>query len=386
MSHLVGIGIVLAFLIPHSSTALLLVNPLLCIFYKVFKQNRCGYKYNWIVIFPIIISVLINLNQDISSKSLISTATILLYFFCFPLVGKVKIYNGYFYFVLGFIMVSQLAYAFDIHFMESILDSVYPLTEEEVAETYAKETVNASNILQFRLGGIYHNANQASKYISFLLAAFLCLNYEKPIKQLLPFVVLFFLSALLTGSRTGFIVVSLIITVFFLLVERKSKRWRTVVVVVTFIAAFLLLFSGESSVFRGLNVRQGFNDSANVKFDAFSYYLSSENTIIKLLFGSLDTSKFASTVTVANVMRSFDSDYGDIIYCYGFVGFVSIFVYFFKLFMRLIKEQRVFFVLLLWMFTSTIVVSYRAFFIFMLLLSIVYNSSKTNGLSNYRMR
>lgn len=385
MSHLVGIGIVLAFLIPHSSTALLLVNPLLCIFYKVFKQNRCGYKYNWIVIFPIIISVLINLNQDISSKSLISTATILLYFFCFPLVGKVKIYNGYFYFVLGFIMVSQLAYAFDIHFMESILDSVYPLTEEEVAETYAKETVNASNILQFRLGGIYHNANHASKYISFLLAAFLCLNYEKPIKQLLPFVVLVFLSALLTGSRTGFIVVSLIITVFFLLVERKSKRWRTVVVV-TFIAAFLLLFSGESSVFRGLNVRQGFNDSANVKFDAFSYYLSSENTIIKLLFGSLDTSKFASTVTVANVMRSFDSDYGDIIYCYGFVGFVSIFVYFFKLFMRLIKEQRVFFVLLLWMFTSTIVVSYRAFFLFMLLLSIVYNSSKTNGLSNYRMR
>lgn len=375
MSHLVGIGIVFAFLLPHSSTALLLVNPLLCIFYKSFKQNRGRYKYNWIVLFPIIISVLINLPQDVSSKSIISAAIVLFYFFCFPLVGKVRIYNGYFYFVLFFIMVSQLAYAFDINFMESILDSVYPLTEEEVAEIYAKENVNAGNLIDFRLGGIYHNANHTSKYVSFLFATFLCLNYEKPIKQLLPFAILVFISVLLTGSRTGFIVAGLVLIDYFLLDKRQSAPWRRFAAI-AFIGAFVFLILGEFGVLRGLNVIQGFNDSANIKADTFAYYLSSENSIIKLLFGNLDESKFGITVSIANVMKTFDSDYGDIIYCYGFVGFVLMFVYFFKLFIKVKREQRVFFVLLLWMFTSTIVVSYRAFFIFMLLLSIVYNDSK----------
>lgn len=374
MSHFVGIGLVLGFLLPHSSTALLLVNPLLCLFYKCFKQNRGFYKYNWIVFVPIIVSLLINLPQEISTKSALLTLTILLYFFCFPIVGKVKVPNAYFYILLGVIFATQIAYAYNITFIERFLNTYYPLSEEDKAVLYQQEHITVDTILNYRLGGLYHNSNQCARYLTFLLTAFVIFNSEKSYKKLLPFVAVSYYAILLTGSRTGFVVASLGIIAYFFVEKRVSSLWRTIVIV-AFIAVFLVLTFSGSNTFRGFNVIGGFGNSASLKMNTFAYYLFSENSVIRILIGYLDFLRFDISGASDYVMKKFDADYGYLIFQYGFVGFIAILLYFFSLFRRVDINKKLFFILFLWMFSSTIVTSFRAFFIFMLLLSVIYSNN-----------
>lgn len=373
MSHLVGIGLVLGFLLPHTSTLFLLVNPLLCLFYLSFKQNRVYYKNNWMVVIPILLSLFINYPQGVDIKALYICVVIILYFFCFPMVVNVRVPNVYSYFILVFIFISQVAYAYDISFMEQILDTYYPISDEDLAGIYERNVVDSSNILDFRLGGLYHNSNQCARYITFLLAFFLVLNNEKPIRMLLPFIVIALYAVLLTGSRTGFVVASAVIIVYLFVDHKVSSMWRYVSVVLV-VAGYAFLVFGATNVFRGFNIFD--TGSTDMKLNTFKYYISSENSVIRLLFGYLDISKFSTSRLVVNVMNFFDSDYGSIIFSYGFIGFFSIILYYFTLFKRMNGNGRIFFLLLIWMYSSTIIKSYRALFLFMLLLSCVYNQHK----------
>lgn len=373
MSHFVGIGLVLGFLLPHTSTIFLLVNPLLCLFYQCFRQNRVFYKYNWIVLLPMILTLLINLPQGVSSKSLMSCIVIMLYFFCFPMMGKVKVPVAYFYIILGFILLSQVAYAYDIPFMERILDTYYPISEENTSGVHEQNVINADNMMDYRLGGLYHNSNDCARMLCILLAGVLTLYYEKTIRKLLPFVFLAFYGVLITGSRTGFVVASLIIIAYLFVDKKVSVVWRYGVTLSAVLVFMYLIFIG-SDTFRGFNVFD--TGSTDMKQETFRYYLSTENSIFRLLLGYLDASRYDTSESSSYVMRRFDSDYGSIIFSYGFIGFAAILLFYFSIFLKLKKEGRVFFVLLLWMYSSTIVKSYRAFFVFMLLLSMVYSNSK----------
>ena len=107
--------------------------------------------------------------------------------------------------------------------------------------------------------------------------------------------------------------------------------------------------------------------------DTFTYYLQNEDSFINLLFGNFDASKFKGG---PNVLRSFDSDYGTLIYSYGFIGFILILIYYFSIFRRVDKVSKIYFFTLLWMYSSTIVKSYRVIFIYMLLLSIIYTNNR----------
>ena len=74
-------------------------------------------------------------------------------------------------------------------------------------------------------------------------------------------------------------------------------------------------------------------------------------------------------------MGAFDSEYGSLIFRFGFVGFVSIFLFYWNVAKRIHKSQWFYFFILLWIVSSTIVASFRAFFIFMLLLSVIYSNN-----------
>lgn len=373
MSHFVGIGLVLGFLLPHTSTVFLLVNPLLCLVYQCFRQNRIFYKYNLIVLIPMILTLLINLPQGVSSKALMSCIIIMFYFFCFPMVGKVRVPVAYFYIIFGFVLLSQVAYAFDIPFMERILDTYYPLSEEDSANIHEQNVINANNMMDYRLGGLYHNSNDCARALCILLAGFLILNYEKSIRKLLPFVILTFYAVLMTGSRTGFVVASLIVISYLFVDKKVSVGWRYGVTLSAVLVFLYLIFIG-SDTFRGFNVFD--TGSTDMKQATFRYYLSSENSIFRILLGYLDVSRYDTSESSSYVMARFDSDYGSIIFSYGFIGFFSILLLYFTVFKKMDGNGRVFFVLLLWMYTSTIVKSYRAFFVFMLLLSVVYSNHK----------
>lgn len=377
MSHLVGIGLVLGFLLPHTSTFFLLVNPLLCLFYQCFKRNRVYYKNNWMVLIPVLLSLFINYPQGVEMKALYSCMAILLYFFCFPMVVNVRIPNLYFYLTLIFIVISQVAYAYNISFMEYLLNTYYPLSEEDVAGLHEQKTVNADNILNYRLGGLFHNSNQCANYLTFLLAGFIVLNFEKSIRKMLPFIFISFYAVLLTGSRSGFVVSSLIIIAYLFVDKRISLMWRLVVVAIA-VSTFMVLIWSGSDTFRGFNVEDGFSGSASMKMETFAYYLSSEKSVFRFLLGYMDSSRFDISNAKSFVMTKFDSDYGSIIFSYGFIGFFAILYFLFTVFKKVDRYGRLFFIVILWMYSSTIIQSYRALFLFMLLLSCVYGQHKKN--------
>ena len=170
----------------------------------------------------------------------------------------------------------------------------------------------------------------------------------------------------MTGSRTGFVVGALLGISFVYVTDSISKRLRYVLVALGSALFVSLLFS-DNSTYRAFRVFEGFNDSASEKSTIFTTYLSNETSVISLLFGHFD-----------NKGTFFDSDYGDIIYSFGFIGFFAILFYFYKLYKRTNKIGRIFYLMLLWMYSATIIMSFRPIFAFMLLLSLVYSTqSKT---------
>lgn len=367
-----GIAILLGFLLPHSNTLFLLVNPLLCLLLVAsYPKTRHMYPFVLVVVMSITISLILNI-QDASQKAFLSTFTILLYLICFPFVGQTKIRNVYLYICLGYIIFSQLVYLFGISSLSNIFEQIYPLSEEDVSyNTYVsmRDNLGYDTLFSYRLGGLYHNGNHAAKYITFLLALFLINNQNRKSRGVLVFSAVAYAGVLFTGSRTGFVVSSLILYFGIFRQQVYSKTLKYIFFTFVIIGIGYLLYSGIS--LRGFDVESGFHNSANSKWYTFLYYLKKENNIVAFFFGHLDPSLFKGEYGLA--MNSFDSEYGDIIYCYGFIGFMAFINCFYKLFKHIDKSCRFFFFVCLWMISSTIIVSFRAFFLFMLLLSIIYN-------------
>ena len=116
----------------------------------------------------------------------------------------------------------------------------------------------------------------------------------------------------------------------------------------------------------------GIDNSAGLKWLTFVYYLNNESNLLSFLFGHLDPELFTGSV---GTLSNFDSEYGELVFRYGIIGAVSIMVFWWILFKRVDKDKRFFFILLFWMVGSTIVASYRTFFVFILLLSVVFSNS-----------
>lgn len=369
--HLFGIVLLVAFLLPHSNTLFLLANPVLCLLLVFcFYKSRKWKPYVIIVVVSIILSILVNL-QESSQKAFLSTFTILLYFFCFPFVGKVRVNNNYLYICLGYIFLSQIVYVLNIPFLTVFFDNAYPIGEDTPWVEYMQTHITYDTVLNYRLGGLYHNPNQCATYLCFLLSFFLVNNNEKRRnRNVLIFSVFAFLSILFTGSRTGFVVASFVL--YFGLLHQKRNRGSIgyLFVAIAIILVYYLINNGNE--LRGFDVRSGFQNSANLKWDTFVYYLGHESSVVHLLFGHLDTSLFIGGNT--NVMNAFDSEYGELVFRFGFVGIVFMLLFWWMTAKRLDRSCRFFFLNFLWVISSTIVASYRAFFIFMLLLSAIYSN------------
>ena len=368
--HFFGIALLLAFLLPHSNTLFQMVNPLLCIvMVYAFTHRFYNSKVTYVII-PVVISLLINL-QIAGQKALLSTFTILLYFACFPFVGKTKIRLGYLYICLAYIVVSQLIYLFDISFLVDFYDKTYPIGEDDIQYfNRMRDTINYGNILSFRLGGFYHNPNQCAKFLTILMAFFLVINTQKKSRGTLVFLIISYIGAILTGSRTGFIISSLILYFGFLKNENQTKWVKYLFVVFAVFGGLYIIATGAAV--RGFDVENGMSGSAGAKWRTFLYYLNNESNVLSLLFGSVDPTLFEGQY--GQTLPMFDSDYGEIVFRFGFVGFIGVIFFFWAMYKNIVPTKRFFLIMVLWMYTSTIIASYRGLFIFMLLLSVVYSN------------
>ena len=206
-----------------------------------------------------------------------------------------------------------------------------------------------------------------------MLAAFLSLNFGKPLKKLIPYAAVCFLAVMATGSRTGFAVTAAIAVAFVFLDKRISKYWRWGVVLVA-VGGMAFLLSSRFGM-RSLNISQGFQNSASQKYLLLKDYLDHEESLFRLLTGYLDYDRFRPSIILPDIVK-FDSDVGYLIYCFGFLGLAAILVYYVTIFWRMDSMRFIIFAILLWMLTQSVVMAYRSFFSFMLILSCVYNAHK----------
>lgn len=374
--HLLGIAILVAFLLPHSNTLFQMMNPLFCLLLVYsFSKSRRWSPYVMMVVVPIFVSLLFNISVA-SQKAFLSAFTLLLYFFCFPFVGKVRVRNIYLYICLGYIVVSQLIYVLGIPVLENYFNTVYPFdTEDTYNIGHIQQTITTDTILNYRLGGMYHNANQCAKYLCMLMAFFLLVNQNRKNRFVIAYSAITYLSILLTGSRTGFVVASLI--VYFGLIRQGGYKGvvRYAFMALAIIGMAYIISSGVA--LRSLDVESGFHNSADSKWDTFVYYLTNERSIIAWLFGHFDSSLFEGQYG-SSIMGYFDCEYGDLVFRFGLIGFLCIMVFWWITYRRVEKNRRFFFLVLLWCISSSIVAAYRAVFVFLLLLSVIYSNYSIN--------
>ena len=368
MSRLVGISIVVGFILPHSISPLLLfINPLIVVFLKISSKERKFY-FNIFVLVALFIPLILNLIQGITFKSVQIWATLCLYFYCFPFVGKVKVKNIYLYITFVYIFISQLAWLLNISILTNLLDMLYPINEfMEGTMEYISENISFDNYLSYRLGGIYRNSNSCSEALCMLMGFYIVNNRKIENKTILVLAVMMY-AIILTGSRTGFVVAGLMLSLYFMLNKRISY-----ILPLGVIFTIYVIFVGNSEL-RVFDVQGGFSDSVGVKSGTFLSYLSNEGSPLKLLFGYFDAAKYRA-MAMTGFMATFDCDYGTLIFSYGFVGFFVILLFLYSVYKKVGKFERICFVLLLWMISATIFKSFRMLFVFMLLLSIIYSNN-----------
>ncbi len=373
-----GIALILGLLLPHTSNILMLVNPILCVIF-ILINGKSIYKYGLAPILAIVIAMLLNMSGAATGKSMLMSTSIILCIAAFPMIKNVQVKNIYIYLIFGFIFLSQVSYMFNLNFISSFIDTYYPISWGENFIIRTNENVTIENYQDYRLGGLYRNPNQCAKYVTFLLGIYLVTNSKTAIKKQLWFAALCYLSILFTGSRTGFVIGSILVVIAFFRNQRASYASRTVVSIL--IAVFVLynFLSGEGG--RGADIEAGLHNSAGSKFRILIDYLSNETSITHYLFGHLDYSLFEASYFTT---YSLDSEYGYIIYCFGFVGLFAFIYYVWKIYQQVDKTKRLFFVVLLWMISSSIFMAYRSCFVFLLLLSTLFSQEKSNGLKSVK--
>lgn len=374
--RLLGILFVICLFIPHSNSIFLLVPVVACLFLKLYtKPKRYGFYVNYFFAFLILITFALNVSRVTTFKPLLEFTNILMLFMLFPFVGNIKLRKKYLYISLGIIAITQLAFLFNIGFVQNFLDTYYPISEMyENSYLYMKEHIGVDNLASFRLGGIFRNQNQAARYISLLLAIFLIESKDDKSRWRYVYCLASFFCVALTGSRTGFVVVSAMIMFDFFI--DKGIKFQTKINVILLglaVITFLIsLLSVDLENYRFLQVLEGFSNSADSKWYVLIDYITYEDSFINLLFGNLSSTLFVPT---GNVMETFDSEYGNLFFSYGLFGTFLLLLFYLSLFVKINRETRVIFIFLLWSVSSTIIFSYRTSFLFMLLLSKYYNYS-----------
>lgn len=368
---LVGLCMITGLLLPHTNTIFLLVNPILIlILYLRFRNQTWIYRNDINTIRnPLLCIMFLTFSLNVAStesKAVIASIYLMLLIFTFPMVGNIRLRNQFLFLSLALVLLSQFAYLFHISPVISFIDTYYPTSDDVAIRRYEwmNETMNISNTFSFRNGGLYKNPNQCSRYLDFLLCAFLMENKKSRFSQIIPFCVAVLFGILLTGSRTG-LVVSITLIFFSIRSNVMISKARKNIMYALFFLGFIWLLTSNND-FRGLKVDSGMNDSAGAKLGMLEWYLSIESNPVYLLFGHLQSE------------IPFDAEYGYMIGQYGFIGTLMYALFWAKMIKNTNGENRVIFVLLLWMVSSTILLAYRAAFLAMIIFSIYYKRVEQN--------
>lgn len=374
--NILGIILLIFLFLPHSNFLLQLINPLL-VSYLIFKYANINKKFSikYILILLLFVSFAINiLSQELQLKSIFRVIVLIQMLLFFPFIRNIRIKNSFLYFSVIFILLTQLSYLLNINLIINFIDNYYPVAEEYYwlqSDYFLSSSYDIKDVFSgysLRYGGIFRNANQCMRYVSLLLVVFLIENRDIKFSNIIPFIFITLLSAILAGSRTGFVVISLIIFTYFYLNRNRFNLVYKLLIIVFSILVFVFISLNIDTLqnFRMFKVSEGLNDSFGVKTEVFTDYLSKLSNPIVYLFGNFDSSLLYLYDPTFPMM---DSEYGDLIFDFGFLFTIFLILFYFQVFKRMHKSNRIFFIIFLWMLTSTVLLSYRMSFLFMFFLS-----------------
>jgi len=385
--HLIGIVFFLSILLPHVGV-LYLANPIILLILgckynsKRYRPATCTFA-----VVLLIISFLWNMISGIpiDNKSIVRLIYIVEIFLFFPFcASNCKIPNIYIYAVLILILISQICCIYGITAVSNIFDVIYPYGGEDESMSNAGKmasAANATSVIQLqdiRFGGLFHNSNQLMKYVSLCGIVFSIENFDREFKQVWPFLVLLLVSAFFAGSRTGFFIV--VLTLAFWATNKKSNNvsFKTLFITGGILLFIYYIISVISPDFRVLKLGEGSHDSIGTKFYNLQYYWNVVDSVRALAVGNVASSTTTIRELYGAPFSIFDSEWGDLFYCYGLffcIVYVTFLIYVVK---SLNGYYKIAALCLLWIVSSTVLGSFRTSFAFLFILSKYYIQSKVN--------
>lgn len=385
LERLVGITLVVSVLLPHVA-ALYIVNPLLLL-YLAFKYPRSGQLsiLQILMVLLIICSLVWNMfyGIPIDSKSMIRGVYIIELLIFFPYIGNVNFRNIYIYIIVSVILLSQLAYVYGLGSIIGIIDILYPYTGDVVSEStdylleHSADATSLSDLQNIRFGGLFHNSNQCMKYISMCAVIYAIENYRSSIKIQIPFWIIVFSSAFLSGSRTGFVIVFATVALMLIFRKKQEISLKTLFVSALLVCGVFYLASEVlSSQFRMFDLKSGTSAGGSIsfKYANFAYYNNLVTEARQLIVGNFDVDSIR--VVYHTPFSQFDSEWGNAVYFYGYIFIVVYFCFLAKTIGKLKGVNLIALLLFFWVISSTVLFSYRTSFAFFLILSRCVSNSK----------
>lgn len=381
-SIIFSFAILIGFLLPHSNIVFQSIQSLTPIILSfIFYKKNIKFLNFWIIFSIIFILALsfsynIILNETIGVKEVFRFFSILVLFLLFPYIPDIDIPIPLLYIIILIIFLSQIAYVLNLQVLIFIFDAIYPYEGDVVSfssEFLLQSSNNSDLIVHRRYGGLFHNPNQAVKYVTLLLAVFLIENKNSSFGRILPFLILIFISLLLSGSRTGLIVGLLLVFLYKIYLNKQINKINTFILLAVFFALFIYLiynFFGTSDV-RIFDIKDGIENSVLIKISWFLQFFNQLDSIPKYLIGHFSSNSIEKLYGIPLL----DSEWGELFYCLGIFGFISFTLFYFHCYKIGNKNLKFYLIILLWGITSTIIFSFRMSFLFLLFLSNYYNKS-----------
>ena len=370
-NHIISM-IWLYFMLYPTGTIFNISIPLLLLF--IFDRRN---RYNEIMI-PLLVllvpTLFLNIGQPyMDFKSLVRLFSFALIFLTFASYKGNRILFPYAFFAVCYILLSQVSIILNLPFLGNFFDSTYSISELAMEN----HSLNMSNVetadlgLRTRLGGMYINPNNCASYLSVAYAVGLCEGSRETLKQKIlfyVFIALTMISALITGSRTGFMVIAAI-SLYYL----YAKGYRVALLFTLFLPVIVVMMAVDLSDVRVFRVGDGMEGSFTIKMRLFIDYLSNNSNPIWWLFGAGD-------ITVTNNIFGFgidgtDFDFGNIFIEFGALFYVMYILVCFRIFRALSWQYRAIMFILLWSFSNSILISYRMCPVFFVALGLLYKRS-----------
>ncbi len=312
----------------------------------------------------IFLTIIINITNLVNTREILRILIILLLFNSILKIQFENISVKLLLFILFYLVIFQLFSSFDIFGFKNLMYTLYPQDEEMILNFDYGILDSTTDFSFFRSGGIYYNPNLQGQYIVGLLLIFL-ITSKKKCNLFLKFLffLVSFLSVILSGSRTSFVIISLII--FFNISRKYFFYWM----IFLFFGLIYILFNLELGGLRIFDVISDLKDSdgsSNVKLNLLLDHIKTSTDslsgTLRLLIGNLWDGKL-----------HLDSDIGYIIYSFGFVNLVILALYLFS-FWREIRFKFIY-LYLLYCFTATIFFNFKLIFIWFTILALAINQS-----------